>query len=83
MIQFFYLFVLHLQYLNFLILKKICSYFVNTFFIIKIITIHLFKWQLNRRLGYLFLSAYVAFLIFASAVELNMFSLVNLPMCVD
>lgn len=43
--------------------------------------IHVRKWHLDRRSGYVFLSVYVAFIIFSSAIELNLFSLVNLPMC--
>jgi sodium/potassium/calcium exchanger 3/sodium/potassium/calcium exchanger 4 len=43
--------------------------------------IHIRKWHLDRRSGYVFLSVYVAFVIFSAAIELNVFSMVNLPMC--
>jgi hypothetical protein len=43
--------------------------------------IHFKKWQLDRRSGYVFLSIYVAFLILSAAIELNVFSYVNAPMC--
>ena len=43
--------------------------------------IHIRKWHLDRRSGYVFLSVYVAFVIFSSAIELNVFSMVNLHMC--
>ncbi|KAH0954377.1 hypothetical protein HN011_007760 [Eciton burchellii] len=41
------------------------------------------KFQLNRTVGIVCFIMYVIFLIFASIVELNTFSVVNLPICID
>jgi len=41
------------------------------------------KFQLNRTVGIVCFIMYVIFLIFASIVELNTFSIVNLPICID
>jgi sodium/potassium/calcium exchanger 4 len=49
--------------------------------IVTVLLIHFKQWNLDRRCGYVFLSVYSAFLIFSAAIELNMFSYVNPPMC--
>ena len=46
-----------------------------------VLIIHFRKWYLDLRSGYVFLSVYVAFIIFCAAIELNVFSYVNPPVC--
>lgn len=48
---------------------------------VTIIVIHLQKWHLDKRSGYIFLSIYAVFLMFSSAIELNMLGKINLPTC--
>lgn len=41
------------------------------------------KFKLTRSVGIICLTMYIIFLVFASILELNIFFMVNLPICID
>ncbi|KAK9403692.1 sodium/potassium/calcium exchanger 3 [Crotalus adamanteus] len=45
--------------------------------------VHLNKWKLDKKLGFVCLSLYGIFLCFSIMTEFNVFTFVNLPMCKD
>ena len=45
--------------------------------------IHLNKWRLDLKLGIYVLVLYAIFLCFSIMIEYNVFTFVNLPMCLD
>ncbi|XP_064621540.1 sodium/potassium/calcium exchanger 4-like isoform X2 [Lineus longissimus] len=49
--------------------------------LITIGVIHFTGWQLNKRLGMIFLAVYAVFLTFSICIEFNVFGYVNPPMC--
>uniref|UniRef100_A0A8C6NI66 Solute carrier family 24 member 4 n=1 Tax=Nothobranchius furzeri TaxID=105023 RepID=A0A8C6NI66_NOTFU len=48
-----------------------------------VLGIHLNKWQLDLKLGVYVLVLYAVFLCFSIMIEYNVFTFVNLPMCID
>ncbi|KPP67194.1 sodium/potassium/calcium exchanger 3-like [Scleropages formosus] len=46
-----------------------------------VLGVHLNKWTLDRRLGFVCLLMYAVFLCFSILIEFNIFTFVNLPMC--
>eukprot|EP00112_Aurelia_sp_Birch-Aquarium-sp1_P013018 Seg2745.2 transcript_id=Seg2745.2/GoldUCD/mRNA.D3Y31 product="Sodium/potassium/calcium exchanger 4" protein_id=Seg2745.2/GoldUCD/D3Y31 len=46
-----------------------------------ILTIHLNKWSLDRKTGFVFLIVYLVFITLSSLIEFNVFFFVNLPTC--
>lgn len=41
------------------------------------------KWRLDKKLGIYVLSLYAVFLCFSILIEYNVFTFVNLPMCLE
>ncbi|KAI7805198.1 putative sodium/potassium/calcium exchanger 3-like [Triplophysa rosa] len=46
-----------------------------------VVSVHLNKWKLDRRLGFFCLLMYAVFLCFSILIEFNVFTFVNLPTC--
>lgn len=47
----------------------------------QVVSVHLNKWKLDRRLGFFCLLMYAVFLCFSILIEFNVFTFVNLPTC--
>lgn len=50
---------------------------------VQILGIHLNKWRLDVKLGIYVLVLYAIFLCFSVMIEYNVFTFVNLPMCME
>lgn len=48
---------------------------------VQVLGVHLNKWTLNKRLGFICLLLYSVFLCFSCLIEYNIFTFVNLPTC--
>ncbi|XP_014667101.1 PREDICTED: sodium/potassium/calcium exchanger 4-like [Priapulus caudatus] len=48
-----------------------------------ILTIHLNRWELSKKVGVIFMLVYAVFLTFSVMIEFNMFGFVNPPMCIE
>lgn len=49
----------------------------------QVLGIHLNKWRLDFKLGVYVLVLYAIFLCFSVMIEYNVFTFVNLPMCIE
>lgn len=49
----------------------------------QVLGVHLNKWTLDKRLGFMCLLLYSVFLCFSCLIEYNIFTFVNLPTCRD
>lgn len=49
----------------------------------QVLGIHLNKWRLDFKLGVYVLVLYAVFLCFSVMIEYNVFTFVNLPMCIE
>lgn len=49
----------------------------------QVLGIHLNKWRLDFKLGMYVLVLYAVFLCFSVMIEYNVFTFVNLPMCIE
>lgn len=53
------------------------------FICMQVLGIHLNKWRLDVKLGVYVLVLYAVFLCFSIMIEYNVFTFVNLPMCME
>lgn len=55
----------------------------SVFVYVQVLGIHLNKWKLDVKLGLYALILYAIFLFFSVMIEYNVFTFVNLPMCME
>lgn len=55
----------------------------DVFVCVQVLGIHLNKWRLDVKLGIYVLVLYAIFLCFSVMIEYNVFTFVNLPMCME
>ncbi len=50
---------------------------------LQLCSIHFGGWKLDKKVGFICLTSYAVFLVFAIMIEFNVFGYVNAPMCTE